>query len=89
MRKKEIAAIVFGLWLTLVAILLLRVRIFDPEIFFVMGFVGFLGIVELLEPRYVQPGPLRYKNYLLAAGMVIFLGIVIQMINNFYAWGNY
>jgi uncharacterized membrane protein len=89
MRKKQIAAIAFGLWLTIAAILMFRVRIYDPTIFFAVGFIGFLGIVELLEPRYVQPGPIRYKNYLLAVGMVIFLGIVILIINNFRGWGNF
>jgi hypothetical protein len=80
MKKKQIASVALGLWLMIVAILMLRIRLFDLEIFFVVGFIGFLVIVELLEPRYVQPGPLRYKNYLLLAGMAIFLGIVTQTI---------
>jgi hypothetical protein len=77
-KKKQIATIVLGLWLMIVAVFILLMRLFDLEIFFVVGFIGFLVIVELLEPRYVQPGCLRYKNYLLVAGLVIFLGIVIQ-----------
>jgi len=82
MRKKQIAAIVFALWLLIIAIYMLRVHLFDLEIFFVTGFIGFLVILELLEPRYVQPGCLRYKNYFLAAGTVIFLGIVSQVVTN-------
>jgi hypothetical protein len=81
-RKKQIAAIALGLWLMIIAIFMLRVRLFDLEIFYVVGFIGFLVIVELLEPRYVQPGTLQYKNYLLAAGFVIFLGIVTQIIKD-------
>jgi hypothetical protein len=81
-RKKQIAAFVLGFWLIIIAILMLIQHLFDLEIFFVVGFIGFLVLVELLEPRYVQPGTLRYKNYLLAAGMVIFIGIVTQTIQD-------
>jgi hypothetical protein len=80
LKKKQIATFALGFWLMLVAIFMLRLQLFDLEIFFVVGFIGFLVIVELLEPRYIQPGCLRYKNYLLAAGMIIFLGIVTQTI---------
>ena len=80
MRKKHIAAVVFALWLLMIAFFMLRVRLFDWEIFFVTGFIGFLVILELLEPRYVQPGCLRYKNYLLAAGIVIFFMIASQTV---------
>jgi hypothetical protein len=83
MRKKQIAAIIFGIWLMIIAIFMLQVHLFDLEIFFVMGFIGFLVIIELLEPRYVQPGCIQYKNYLLAAGVVIFFGIVTQIIKEF------
>jgi len=82
MRKKQIAAIVLGIWLMIIAIVMLRVRLYDLEIFYVVGFIGFLVIVELLEPRYVQPGPLQYKNYLIAGGIVIFIGIVTQIIKD-------
>jgi|WetSurMetagenome_2_1015567.scaffolds.fasta_scaffold1485538_1 hypothetical protein len=83
MRKKQVTAIALGLWLMIISALMLYIRLFDLEIFFVVGFVGFLVLVELLEPRYVQPGTLRYKNYLLAAGIIIFFGIVTQAIQNF------
>jgi len=56
-RKKQVAAIALGFWLMLITIFMLRVRLFDLEVLFVLGFIGFLVIVELLEPRYVQPGP--------------------------------
>lgn len=79
-RKKQIAAIVFALWLMIIAIFMLQVSLFNLEIFFVVGFIGFLVIMELLEPRYVQPGCLQYKNYFLAVGIVIFFGIVTDVV---------
>jgi hypothetical protein len=81
-RKKQIAAIALGLWLMIIAIFMVRIRLFDLEILFVVGFIGFLLIVELLEPRYVQPGTLQHKNYLMAGGIVIFIGIVTQIIKD-------
>lgn len=83
MKKKQIAAIIFALWLTITAIFMLQVRVFDLEIFFIVGFIGFLIILEILEPRYVRPGCLRYKNYFLAGGIVIFLGIASQAVTYF------
>jgi hypothetical protein len=76
MRKKQIAAIVIAVWLMIVALFMLWIRLYDLDIFFVGGFIGFLAVVVLLEPRYSQPGCLRYKNYLLVAGTLIFIGIV-------------
>ena len=84
-RKKQVAAIALGFWLMLITIFMLRVRLFDLEVLFVLGFIGFLVIVELLEPRYVQPGTLQYKNYLLAGGIIIFIGIVTQIIRGLLA----
>jgi hypothetical protein len=83
MKKKQIATIVFALWLMITAILMLQARLFDLEIFFMVCFIGFLVILELLEPRYVHPGCIRYKNYFLAAGTVIFFGIASQAVTYF------
>ncbi len=83
MKKKQIAGIVFALWLMTTAVYLIEVHVYDLEIFFVVGFIGFLIILELLEPQYLRPGCLRYKNYLLAAGIVIFFGIASQAVAYF------
>lgn len=83
MKKKQIAALFYALWLLLVTFFMLQVHLFDLTIFFVLGFIGFLILVELLEPRFVRPGSLRYRNYLLTAGVVIFLGIASQAVTYF------
>jgi len=79
MRKKQIAAIVLALWLTMISVFMLFMERFDLIEFFVLGFIGFLVIVELMEPTYVKPGYLRYVRFLIAAGLILFGIIVIQV----------
>ena len=42
--------------------------------------MGFLVIVELMEPHYVKPGYLWYIRSLMAVGIVLFGAIVAQKI---------
>jgi len=77
--KKQIAAIVIALWLTIITFLMLFAERFDFVEFFVLGLIGLLVIVELTEPTYVHPGYLRYVRYLIAVGIVIFGVIVVQV----------
>lgn len=79
MIKKQLAAIVLALWLTMVSVLMLFMERFDLIEFFVLGLIGILVIVELIQPNYVRPGYLRSMRYLIAAGIVIFGVIVIQV----------
>ena len=79
MIKKQLAAIVLALWLTMVSVLMLFMERFDLIEFFVLGLIGILVIVELIQPNYVRPGYLRYMRYLIAAGIGIFGVLVIQV----------
>lgn len=76
MRKQQIAIIAFAMWLTLIAVFMLLMQRIDLEIFFILGLVGVLLVMQLLEPSFVQPGYLKYIRYLIAAGIVIFGAIV-------------
>ena len=80
MRKKQIAAIALGLWFTIISIFMLLAERFDLALFFVLGFIGFLVIVELMEPHYVKPGYRWYIRSLIAIGIVLFGLIVAQKI---------
>ena len=80
LSKKQIASILLAFWLSIIDVYMLLTKRFDFEIFFVLGFIGILVIVEILEPRYVKPGILRHKNYLLAIGTVFFGAILIQAV---------
>ena len=78
MIKKQIVIIVFALWLTLISFLMLLAGRFDLAFFFILGFIGFLVIAELIELRYVKSGSFLYVRFLIVAGIVIVVAIVVQ-----------
>jgi ABC-type xylose transport system permease subunit len=80
MRKKKIAAIALALWLSIITVLMLLSERIDLSLFFVLGFIGFIVIVELMEPHYVRPRNLWYTHFLIAVGIVIFVAIVVQKV---------
>jgi hypothetical protein len=80
MRKQQIAIIALFVWLTLVAVYVLLGQNVDLSLFFLVGFMGLLVIVQFLEPTYGQPGYLRYMRILIAVGIVISGVIVAQKV---------
>jgi hypothetical protein len=80
MRREQIAIIALAGWLSLITVLLFLAHSVDLAIFFVLALIGFLIIVELISPKYIQPGYLRYIKYLIAAAIVVFAAIVAQKI---------
>jgi hypothetical protein len=86
MRKEQIAIIILAVWLTLISVFMLLTQSVNLEIFFVLSLIGFLIIVELIAPKYIQPGHLRYIRYLLAVGIVIFGVIVTLKVMDILGW---
>jgi hypothetical protein len=86
MRKQHIAVIALTVWLTFISLFMLLAQSFSFEIFFVLSFIGFLIIVELIAPKYIQPGYMRYIRYVLVAGIVIFGVIVVQKVLEILGW---
>jgi hypothetical protein len=80
MRKPQIAIIILASWLTIVSVFMILVQQLDLEIFFVLSLIGFLAIVHLMEPSYVQPGYLKYLWYVIAIEILIFCIIIIQKV---------
>ena len=78
MKKKQVAVIALGLWLTIISLSMLFAGRIDFALFFVLGFIGFLVIVELMEPYYVKPGYVVYIRFLMTIGIVLFVAIVAQ-----------
>ena len=76
MRKKLIAAISLALWLTIITVFMLFAERIDLGLFFVLGFIGFLVIVELMEPHFVKPGYLWYVRFLIITGIILF-GLIL------------
>jgi uncharacterized membrane protein len=86
MRMKQIAPIILALWFTIVSVSMLLLEQIDLVLFFVLGFIGFIVIVELMEPHYVQPGYVWYIRFLIAMGIVIVGAIVAQKLLNVLGW---
>ena len=80
MRKKETAAIALALWLTVIVLCMLLTERIDFALFFILGFIGFLVIVELMEPRHIKPGYNWYIRVLIGVGIVIFVAFVAQKV---------
>jgi hypothetical protein len=76
MIKKQIAAIVLALWLTIISVFMLFAERIDIIQFYILALIGTLVIVEYIEPYYVQPGYLRYIRFLIVVGILIFIVIV-------------
>jgi len=86
MRRKQIAGIVLALWFIIISVAMLLVERIDLVLFFVLGFIGFIVIVELMEPSYVKPGYLWYIRLLIAVGIVITAAIVGQKVLDIIGW---
>ena len=80
MRKQQIAIIALAVWLTIVSLCMLLARWVDFEVFFILYLLGFLLIIQLIQPIYTQPRYLQYIKYLIAAGIVIFGMIVAKKV---------
>jgi predicted tellurium resistance membrane protein TerC len=80
MRKKQIAVITLALWLTIIALFMLLNERIDFALFFILGFIGFLVIVELMEPRHVKPAYHWYIRLLIGVGIVLFIAFIAQKV---------
>jgi uncharacterized membrane protein len=86
MEKKQIAPIIFALWLTIVSVSMLFVERIDLALFFVLGFIGFIVIVELMEPSYVKSGYMWYIRILIAVGIVTVSAIIAEKVLEVLGW---
>lgn len=80
MNKKVLSAVAVAAWLIIIGIFMLLARRVDLEIFFVLWLIGILVIVELTDTRFVLPAHLRFVKYLVAAGIILFGGIVTEKV---------
>ena len=53
---------------------------FDLELFFFLGFIGFIVIVQLTESHFVRPGYFGYIRFLTVVGIVISGAIIVQKV---------
>lgn len=86
MRRKQLAGLILGLWFIIISYAMLFVERIDLVLFFVLAFIGFIVIVELMEPYYVKPVYLWYIRLLIAVGIVIVAAIVGQKVLDIIGW---
>jgi hypothetical protein len=77
MKKQQTAILALILWLILVLLYMLLSTIFDLQFFFILCMIGVLVIMQLIEPKYVKPGYLKYIWYLIALGILVFGAVVV------------
>jgi hypothetical protein len=77
MRTKQIAITAFALWLVIISFYMLFSGRFDVALLFVLGFMGFLVIVVLTDPHYIKPGYLGYIRFLIFAGIILSVAIIV------------
>jgi hypothetical protein len=80
MKKKDLAIIVVTIWLIVITVFMLLAARIDLEIFFVLWLIGLLVIVELMDTRFTLPPNMRYLKYVVAAGILLFGGIVAMKV---------
>jgi hypothetical protein len=80
LNKKQIAAIALSFWLTSILAIMLLSQQFDSDIFFIFGFIGFLGIVMFIQPHYTRTPYMRLIWYLIAAGFIVIIAIILQKV---------
>lgn len=80
MKKKDLAIIVVTIWLIVITVFMLLAARIDLEIFFVLWLIGLLVIVELMDTRFTLPPYMRYLKYVVAAGILLFGGIVAMKV---------
>jgi hypothetical protein len=79
-QKKQLAIIGIILWLLLVLFFMILSQTLNIEIFFVLWLLGLLVIVEFIGPSFVRPSYIRYLQYLITAGIIVFGVIVAEKI---------
>jgi hypothetical protein len=80
MKKKVISAVALAVWLLIVSFFMILASRVDLQIFFVLWLIGILVIIELADTRFTLPSWLRYVKYTIAAGIVLFGGIVTEKV---------
>lgn len=67
-------------WATFVAGVLFVLRVFSPDTFFLVTFIGFLCTVALTAPTQTQPPWRRRLKWVITAGVIVFVFIVVRRI---------
>lgn len=78
MKKKQIIYGALASWLILIVTFMILIENVDIEVFFVLGFIGLLITMNLMEKKFSQPEYMKYFWYLTVIGIGIISVIAIQ-----------
>jgi len=78
MKKKQIIYGALASWLIFIFTLMILIGNVDIEVFFVLGFIGLLITMNLMEKKFSQPDYMKYFWYLTVIGIGIISVIAIQ-----------
>jgi hypothetical protein len=81
MKKQQFAFIFLALWLIIISESMILIQKIDLEIFFILGLINFLVIMQLLEHKFIQPDYTKYIKYNMVMWTVIFGVIVAHKIS--------
>ena len=79
-RTIRLASMVFTTWLLVIIAVMLFRQAFDLEIFYVLGFIGLLVIVTMIDASTVPPRDLRSMKLAVVIAFLIFIAIVANRI---------
>ncbi|WP_246589184.1 hypothetical protein [Methanofollis formosanus] len=79
-NARYLAACIFALWFGIVAFFMLLNRALDLEVYFVLGLIGLLVLVVLVDSPFVQPRSMRRIKVLIAMGVAVFGYIVVMKV---------
>lgn len=79
-RSKHIAAASLCIWMVIVIFFMILAETPDLEILFVLTLIGMLVIAELADPVHTRPLFLSRFRHIIAAGVLIFGGIVAHKV---------
>jgi hypothetical protein len=78
LTKSQSIVMIFGACMILILALLIQLQILDLEIFFVICFISFYILTELLSPFNSHPEWKAKINLINAVGIVIFILIIVK-----------
>ncbi len=80
MRKKHLAGFALLAWLFTIAFFMVLSAYVDLELYFALGFIGLLILVELSDTVFARPRYLLRLRYVVAGGVVVFGAIVARKV---------
>jgi hypothetical protein len=76
MKRRNLLALFHCLWLNAIAFFMVLFAYLDLELYFALGFVGLLVIVQLEGASPAKPAYILRMKYIMAVGVMVF-GIMV------------